>query len=71
MNDDAYMCVYIFMRTSVDIPDDLYRRAKVYAAEHGKTLRQLIIDGLESQISPASDAPLPPPKNQADVKRDR
>lgn len=45
------------MRTSVDIPDDLLRKAKVHAAEHGKTLRQLIVDGLESQVLPESDTP--------------
>lgn len=45
------------MRTSVDIPDDLLRKAKVHAAEHGKTLRQLIVHGLEIQVVPASDSP--------------
>lgn len=38
------------MRTSVDIPDDLFRRAKVEAARKGKTMKELIVDGLEKQL---------------------
>lgn len=34
------------MRTTLDIPDDTYREVKVYAAQHGTTFRQLVLDGL-------------------------
>lgn len=34
------------MRTSVDIPDPLLRRAKKLARERGTTLRALVLDGL-------------------------
>jgi hypothetical protein len=34
------------MRTSVDIPDPLLRRAKKLAQQRGVSLRQLLLDGL-------------------------
>jgi len=34
------------MRTTVDIPDELFRRAKVEAAQHGRTLKDLVEEGL-------------------------
>ena len=34
------------MRTTVDLPDDLYRQAKSEAALRGKRLRDLVEDGL-------------------------
>lgn len=38
------------MRTSIDIPDPLLRRAKKLAQRRGTTLRQLLIDGLLSVV---------------------
>jgi hypothetical protein len=35
------------MRTTVDIPDEMFRKVKVMAAEQGSTVRQLILEGLE------------------------
>jgi hypothetical protein len=39
------------MRTSVDIPDPLFRQAKKAARQRGTTLRQLLLDGLRSQLA--------------------
>lgn len=36
------------MRTTVDIPDDVYRAVKVLAAERGTTVRELVLEGLET-----------------------
>lgn len=36
------------MRTTVDIPDQLLREAKMVALERGTTLRKLVVQGLES-----------------------
>lgn len=36
------------MRTTVDIPDELYRSIKVLAAERGTTVRELVLEGLEA-----------------------
>jgi predicted component of type VI protein secretion system len=34
----------------VDIPDDLYRSIKVQAAERGTTVRELVLEGLETVL---------------------
>ena len=36
------------MRTTVDIPDEIYRAVKVLAAERGVTVRELVLEGLET-----------------------
>jgi plasmid stability protein len=38
------------MRTTVEIPDELFRRAKVEAALHGRTLKDLVEEGLRLVI---------------------
>jgi hypothetical protein len=35
------------MRTTVDIPDEVFRAVKVMAAEQGATVRELVLEGLE------------------------
>ena len=44
------------MRTTLDLPDDVLRRAKIEAVERGSTLRQLVIDGLQREMA-ASERP--------------
>jgi hypothetical protein len=34
------------MKTTIDVPDDLYRRAKSEAALHGRKLKDLVEEGL-------------------------
>lgn len=41
------------MRTTLDLPDDILRRAKIEAVERGSTLRQLVIDALHREMSAA------------------
>lgn len=38
------------MRTTLDLPDDILRRAKIAATERGFSFRQLVIDALEREI---------------------
>ncbi len=38
------------MRTSVDIPDDLFKRAKIEAARTGRTLKEMLVVGLGQQV---------------------
>jgi hypothetical protein len=38
------------MRTTVDIPDVLYRNLKSKAAEEGRTVKDLILRGVESEL---------------------
>lgn len=52
------------MRTTVDIPDELYRSVKVLAAERGTTVRELVLEGLETvmRTRKAGRAGLGPPE---------
>jgi hypothetical protein len=45
--------MFICMRTTVQIKDDLLRRAKKRAADEGRTLTSLIEDGLILILSPS------------------
>ncbi len=38
------------MRTTVDIPDAVYRRLKASAAEQGCSVKELILRGVENQL---------------------
>ena len=39
------------MKTTVEIPDDLFRRAKVMAAQEGLSMKQLITESLQQRVS--------------------
>ncbi len=41
------------MKTSVDIPDDLWKAAKHLAVEEGKDLRDIIVQALEGHLKKA------------------
>ncbi len=52
------------MRTTIDLPDELLRSARVRAAEEGTTLTSLLADGLRLRIDsrpvrPSALTPLP------------
>ena len=38
------------MKTTIDLPDALYRRAKIRAAESGTTLRAWLTESLEAHL---------------------
>jgi hypothetical protein len=40
------------MKTTLEIPDPLFRRAKSKAAERGQTLRQLVTEALQEKLAP-------------------
>jgi hypothetical protein len=44
------MRLYKYMRTSIDIPDDLFKMAKMAAAERGTTMRELVVKGLRHEV---------------------
>lgn len=51
------------MRTTLDLPDPLYRRLKLQAAREGKTLRELVIRYLEEGLRRGeSPGPRPLPR---------
>lgn len=45
------------MRTTVDIPDETYRRLKAKAALQGSTVRQLVLNGVQRAIDETRRAP--------------
>ena len=44
------------MRTTIDIPDATYRELKIKAAREGKTVRELVLRGVERTLD-GSEAP--------------
>ncbi len=38
------------MRTTVDIPDEIYRRLRVKAAEEGQTIRRIVLRAILREI---------------------
>lgn len=54
------------MRTTLDLPDDLFRRLKAHAALRGKTLRQLFLEFTERELS---SAPAPTGKGEIPMGR--
>jgi len=45
------------VRTTVDIPDPLYRQLKSKAANEGRTVKELILRGVESELKAARQRP--------------
>jgi hypothetical protein len=56
------------MRTTIEIPDDLYRRAKAEAALRGRKLKELVEEGLQLLLQ-APQSP-PPTPSMHDLMRD-
>ena len=47
---NMFLWYYASMRTTIDIPDTLYRQAKIEAFERGTSLRALMINSLRREI---------------------
>jgi hypothetical protein len=47
------------MRTTLDIPDEAYRRLKIKAAVEGKTIRKIALRGILREIDEEDSPPLP------------
>ena len=47
------------MRTTIDLPSELFHRAKVAAAERGATLKELVSRALERELQRPSSASAP------------
>ncbi len=47
------------MRTTLDIPDEAYRRLKIKAATEGKTIRKIALRGILREIDEQDTLPLP------------
>jgi hypothetical protein len=44
------LCEYVFMRTTIDVPDTLFRKAKATAALRGSTMKELVVRALEREV---------------------
>jgi len=42
------------MRTTIDLPDPLFRRTKALAVARGSTMKDLIIHALEREVNPGT-----------------
>ena len=45
------------MKTTIDIPDVLFRKAKSRAAERGQTLKEFVSEALQEKLAPRTGAP--------------
>lgn len=59
MHEVTRRFMLLCMRTTVDLNDELFRRAKRQAAEEGLTLRELIEDAVRTRLSAMRAAPRP------------
>ncbi|HEX6972876.1 MAG TPA: hypothetical protein VF147_00660 [Vicinamibacterales bacterium] len=50
------------MRTTIDIPDALYRRIKARAATEGRPAKALILQAVERSLAPPTTIPTRPVK---------
>ncbi len=41
------------MRTTIDIPDDIYRELKIKSAREGTTVRQILLRGIQHELEGA------------------
>ena len=44
------MGIWVWMKTTIELPEALFRRAKSMAAQEGVTLKQLLTEALESRL---------------------
>ena len=47
------------MKTTIDLPADILERTKIAAAKRRTTVKNLVIQGLETVLKEESSAPLP------------
>jgi hypothetical protein len=44
------------MKTTIDIPEALYKKAKIRAIERGQTLKQIVLTSLERELEPRANS---------------
>ncbi|MBO6792784.1 MAG: hypothetical protein JJ895_02645 [Balneolaceae bacterium] len=55
------------MRTTIDLPDDLMKSAKIRAVEEGISLKQLFIRALKNELNPSIKIVEEEPVKQVDT----
>ena len=56
------------MKTTIDIPDPLYRRAKIRAVEQSTSLKDILLRGLQQELESPARADEPPKSYWANRK---
>ena len=46
------------MRTTVDIPDEIYRDLKIKAARVGNPVRQIVLSGIQRELAGTEEKPV-------------
>jgi plasmid stability protein len=46
------------MRTTIDIPDETYRDLKMKSAREGKSVRQIVLRGIQRELEAAEEMPV-------------
>ncbi|HEY5893095.1 MAG TPA: hypothetical protein VIT91_07680 [Chthoniobacterales bacterium] len=65
MGEMAVICENAFVRTSVELPDDLFRKAKARAALQGQSLKDLLADGLQLLLQSPESFEIQSPAREA------
>ncbi len=50
IDGNPYCCIFPAVKTTIDIPEALYKKAKIRAVEQGQTLKQVVIDSLVKEL---------------------
>jgi hypothetical protein len=50
LDNCMYLCIYVFMRTTIDLPTDIFRKAKAISSLKGITLKNFITMALEHEL---------------------
>ena len=59
------------MRTTVDIPDPIYRELKVHAATEGVTIKEIILEGIQERLRSRKTKTLPEGRTRFPVIRSK
>jgi hypothetical protein len=60
MDTKTQICLYVHMRTTIVLPDDIFRRAKAEAAMEGRPLRDFILDAVVHELEQTTRGSSPP-----------
>jgi len=50
---DVRLCEYVFVRTTIELPDAVFRRLKATAALEGSTIKEFVQRAVERQLAEA------------------
>ena len=57
------------MKTTIEIPDDLFRKVKVVASSKGLSFKDVVVHSLESELDNIIDSNIAPKRETGNLKR--